>query len=61
MFGKRGFIAGILKHMPAYLKPGCHPSQQQTQALENQWREKLFGQYGELLEEFRNREALACA
>ncbi len=60
LFGKRGFISGILKHMPAYLKPGFHPSQQQTQALEREWREKLFGQYGELLQEFSNREALAC-
>lgn len=61
LFGKGGFISGILKHMPTYLKSGFHPSQQQTQALENEWREKLFGQYGELLEEFGNREALACA
>jgi len=61
MFGRNGFISGILKYMPAYLKPGFHPSQQQTAALENAWREKLFGQHGELLEEFRNREALACA
>ena len=47
--------------MPAYVKPGFHPSQQQTQALENEWRERLFGRYGELLDEYKNPEALASA
>jgi len=61
MFGKNGFISGVLKHMPTYLKKGFHPSQQQTQPLENAWRNKLFGEYGELRAEFRNREALASA
>jgi predicted metal-dependent hydrolase len=61
LFGKNGFISGVLKHMPAYMKPGFHPSQQQTQALENEWRERLFGRYGELLDEYKNSEALASA
>jgi len=61
LFGKNGFISGMLKYMPAYVKPGFHPSQQQTQALENEWRERLFGRYGELLDEYKNPEALASA
>lgn len=61
LFGRKGFISGIFKHMPAYWQAGFHPTQQRTQALEAQWREKLFGEYGELLKEFGNRDALACA
>jgi uncharacterized protein len=60
LFGRRGFISSILPHMPSFMRRNFHPDQQNTGALEKIWRERLFGENGELLEEFRNREALAA-
>lgn len=60
LFGHKGFISSILPHMPAFMRRNFHPDQQNTAALEQLWRERLFGENGELLEEFRNREALAA-
>lgn len=60
LFGKRGFISSILPRMPDFWQPGFHPDQHDTRALEQAWREKLFGEHGELLAEFRNRKELAA-
>lgn len=60
LLGREGFITKVLRHMPEYLKEGFHPSWQQTQALEDTWRERLFGVSGELLGEFRNRAAVTA-
>ena len=60
LLGREGFITKVLRHMPEYLKEGFHPSWQQTQALEDTWRERLFGASGELLDEFRNRAAVTA-
>lgn len=60
LLGREGFITKVLRHMPEYLKEGFHPSWQQTQALEDTWRERLFGAAGELLGEFRNRAAVTA-
>lgn len=60
LFGYRGFISSLLPRMPVFMSRDFHPRQQNTAALEALWREKLFGENGELLAEFRNREALAA-
>ena len=57
LFGKGGFITGVLRHMHKYWRPSFHPRQQATQALEDQWRERLFGAQGELNSVYRNRPA----
>lgn len=59
LFGREGFITGVLREMPAYLRRGFHPGQQRTGALEQAWRERLFGDNGELRSEFTNRAAVA--
>lgn len=61
LFGKRGFISSLLPRMPLFVREDFHPDQHDTRALEQAWREKLFGDEGELLAEFRNREALSAA
>lgn len=60
LFGRRGFISSILPRMPEFVRPDFHPDQHDTRALEQQWRDRLFGNAGELLDEFRNREALSA-
>ncbi|MDP2227601.1 MAG: metal-dependent hydrolase [Moraxellaceae bacterium] len=61
LFGRGGFISSILPKMPDFIRADFHPAQHDTRVLEKMWREKLFGQQGELLQEFRNREALSAA
>lgn len=59
LFGRSGFISSLLPKMPDFLRADFHPDEHDTGALEQAWREKLFGDKGELLAQFRNREALA--
>lgn len=61
LFGRNGFLSTLIPKMPAFMGRNFHPDQHDTKALEKQWQEKLFGEYGELLAEFRNKEALAAA
>lgn len=62
LFGRRGFISKLMPHMPQFWQQeGFHPRQQNTEALEATWREKLFGRHGELNAELRNREAVTAA
>lgn len=60
LFGKRGFISSILPKMPAFARPDFHPDHHPTQALESQWRERLFGPDGELRDVWRNPEVAAA-
>lgn len=61
LFGKRGFITRVLRHMPAWFEPGHHPDDRDTKALEREWHEALFGRQGELVSQFRNRESVQAA
>jgi predicted metal-dependent hydrolase len=61
LLGRNGFIRNVLVRAPDYLGRDFHPSHQETQALEREWREKLFGGQGELNAYFRNREAVQKA
>ncbi|MEL0028691.1 MAG: metal-dependent hydrolase, partial [Perlucidibaca sp.] len=59
LFGREGFLTKVLAGVPAYLADGFHPGQQQTQALEALWRDRLFSAQGSLAAEFSNRAAVA--
>jgi predicted metal-dependent hydrolase len=59
LLGRNGFVSRILPKMPLFMGRKFHPAKHDTRALEGEWREKLFGKQGQLLEEYRNREALA--
>lgn len=60
LFGEKGFISSILPKMPDFLRRNFHPDHHDTRALEQAWRERLFGEDGELLAEFRNRAQRAA-
>ncbi len=59
ILGRRGFVTRILPKMPLFNRKGYHPAKYDTRALEAKWREKMFGENGELLSELRNREAIS--
>lgn len=61
LFGRNGFLTPVFKSIPAYLRPGFHPSQQQTADLEAEWKQRLFAEDGLLGEEFGNRKAVTLA
>lgn len=54
LLGKKGFITKIMPLMPEYFARDFHPAQRDTSALEKVWREKLFGENGELLDVWGN-------
>ncbi len=58
LFGRDGFLRRVLRHLPEYLEKDFHPSKRDTTALEAEWRERLFGEGGALLGQFRNRQAV---
>lgn len=58
LFGPGGFITRILPKMPLFSGRRFHPNKHDTRALEQRWRDKMFGQAGELVNEFRNRTAI---
>jgi hypothetical protein len=60
LFGRKGFISSLIPRMPAFVGYKFHPNQHDTKALEKLWKEKLFGENGLLLDEYKNREALAA-
>ncbi|RZU38571.1 hypothetical protein EV700_2506 [Fluviicoccus keumensis] len=61
LLGKNGFVTRVLAHVPDWFARDFHPDQQQTDAVEREWRERLFGAQGELNAHFRNREAVLKA
>lgn len=58
LFGKKGFVSGILPQMPLFGRKNFHPKKHDTTALEELWRDKLFGENGQLRTEFKNYEAV---
>lgn len=56
LFGRGGLITATLRHMPVFFKRDFHPRKRDTRALEQRWRERLFGEQGQLKEEWRNSE-----
>ena len=58
LLGKGGFIRKVLERVPEFFARDFHPEQQETRALEEKWRQRLFGEQGELNPYFRNRDAV---
>lgn len=59
LFGPGGFMTRVLAGVPEYFARDFHPSARDTKALENLWRERLFGAAGLVGDEFKNRAALS--
>lgn len=61
LLGRGGFIRRVLVRVPEFFARDFHPGQQETRALEEAWRRRLFGEAGELNAYFRNRDAVQKA
>lgn len=61
LFGREGFVTKILPKMPMFGRRGFHPNKHDTKALEQTWRDKLFGKGGQLVAEFKNRDIVAAS
>lgn len=59
LLGKNGFVTRILPKMGVYSAKSFHPNKHDTKSLEKQWREKLFGEGGDLLDIWKNQSATA--
>lgn len=51
-WGRGGMIPSIVPQLLDFFKPGFHPGQHDTEALLEEWREKLFGSNGILKEQW---------
>lgn len=51
LFGRKGLFTRLAPQYLDFFKPGFHPSQHDTEALLDEWRDKLFGENGELTEQ----------
>jgi hypothetical protein len=48
IYGPRGLFGSVLPHLLDYFKPGFHPNDHDTSLLLERFREKFFGEEGEL-------------
>lgn len=53
-WGRGVMFQGIVPQLLDFFKPNFHPSQHDTDQLLNEWREKLFGEYGILKNEMNS-------
>lgn len=53
MFGPGQFMRRVLTRMPVFNHPRFHPDRHDTRALEQRWRELLFGEQGSLTKQLR--------
>lgn len=53
-WGRGSMLQGIVPQLMDFFKPNFHPSQHDTDALLNEWREKLFGNQGILKHQIKN-------
>lgn len=52
-WGKGSMLQNIVPQLLDFFKPNFHPSQHDTDALLNEWREKLFGELGILKDQIK--------
>lgn len=52
-WGAGGMFPGVAFQLLDFFRPGFHPSQHDTDALLDEWREKLFGQDGRLKDQIK--------
>lgn len=60
-FDQRGLATRIWFKMGVFVREGFHPAKHDTQAVVEEARNRFFGPQGELLAEWRNREALSAS
>ncbi len=48
LFGRQGRMTRLAPKFLDFFRPGFHPNDHDTKALVTEWREKLFGAYGEM-------------
>lgn len=53
VFGRESFLRRIVGRMPLFNRVDFHPARRDTTALEEQWRERLFGTAGSLAGQLR--------
>jgi len=58
MFGRKGVFSRLLPKYLDFFKPGFHPKQHDTDALLEEWREKLFADGGLLRDQIKNPQVL---
>jgi predicted metal-dependent hydrolase len=61
LLGPGGFFRPVLAHVGAFALRDFHPDEHDTRALENAWREKLFGDAGMLRKQLKGRSARALS
>ena len=61
LLGPGGFVSRIILKMGVFTRADFHPARHDTRALEQQWRERLFGEQGTLRGSLRNAAMLAAA
>lgn len=57
LFGSDGLLGSIWPKVKQFREPAFHPAAHDTTALEQQWRELLFGERGSLNDQLRRRPA----
>lgn len=58
-FGPKGLFTSALPKVPVFLKRDFHPAKHNTDALLAEWRDKMFGKDGQLLDVWSNPDATA--
>jgi uncharacterized protein len=53
VFGRNRFLPRVLRLMPLFRRPGFHPDNHDSSAVESEWRERLFGAAGTLTTQLR--------
>lgn len=61
LFGRQGFVTGVLPKLPLFLAKRFHPAQHDTTALEAKWAKLMFGDDGFLNTYFKNRSSVTEA
>lgn len=61
LLGPGGFFRPVLANVGAFALRDFHPDKHDTRALEGTWREKLFGDAGQLRGQLRGRSARALS
>ncbi len=58
LFGIKGLFADLVPQFFDFFRPGFHPSQHDTVALLEEWKQKLFAPDGDLYAQLKNKAAV---
>lgn len=57
-FDSHGLVTRILRKLWVFTRAGFHPARHDTRQVEEEARQRFFGEHGAMLPQWRNREAL---